>query len=167
MAIINTRTTSMLRETEKPSSSSWGMRIISLLAVVGVVLGTGAWIRAGNPNDAQELPAELNNDRIKAVFLDNGQVYFGKLKAVSQQFAALEEPYYLERRTVLQESVEEGQEASTEERISLTALGGEGLQIHGPERAMYIPWETILYIENLRDDSEVIRLISESDELVK
>lgn len=164
MAIINSKSTSMFREAEKQPSSSWGIRIIGILAVAGVLLSAAALLRAEKLSSGSELPADLNNDRIKAIFLDNGQVYFGKLKAANNQFALLEEPYYLERRTVLQEPVEEGEEAETEERISLTALGGEGLQIHSPEQAMYIPWDTILYIENLQDDSEVVKLMSESDE---
>lgn len=129
-------------------------KFILALVVVGAGMGLYKyWVAL------PDLPRALTGDDVKAVFLDTGQVYFGELEVVNKDFLLIEDPYYLQTRTVLQEPVEEGAEPQQRRQLSLAALGGPGLQIHGPERAMYIPWESVQYIENLRDDSEVVKLI--------
>lgn len=143
---------------EKLQASSQQMMLVKLVLVALVVVG-GLYLYR-TMVAAPSLPDDLGNGEIKAVFLDNGQAYFGKIERANKDFLLIENPYYLQNRTVLQEPVEEGKEPQKKQQLSLTALGGKGLQIHGPERSMYVPWDTVLYIENLKDDSEVVKLIN-------
>ena len=109
-----------------------------------------------------KLPAGLQNENIKAVFLKSrGLVYFGEIEIANKDFLVVKNPYYLKTETSLQEPTPEG-ENQTKQELKLVPLGGEGLQLHGPERAMYILWDTIAYIENLRKDSPVVKAISEA-----
>ncbi len=135
------------------------MMLMKLVMLVVVVVGGMLLYRMWIATPA--LPSDLKDGGVKAVFIDNGQVYFGYVEAANKDFLRIKNPYYLQRQTVLQEPVEEGKEATTRQQLSLTALGGDNLQLHAPEREMYVPWDTILYMEDLKEDSEVVKLITE------
>jgi hypothetical protein len=92
----------------------------------------------------------------QAVFLVNGQVYFGRLSAQGSQFMNLTDVYYLQVNQALQPA-EEGAAAQTPD-ISLVKLGGE---LHGPTDAMQINRDQILLIEDLKSDSNVVKAIAE------
>jgi hypothetical protein len=107
-----------------------------------------------------KLPQGLQNENIKAVFLKSrGLVYFGEVEVANKDFVVVKNPYYLKTETSLQEPAPEGE--TPKQELKLVSLGGEGLQLHGPERAMYILWDNIAYIENLRKDSSVVKAINE------
>lgn len=140
-----------------------GMFLAKVITVI-IVLVVGAFLLRSwvlKPS----LPKGLSNDSLKAVFLDNGQVYFGEVETPNKDFLLIKNPYYLQTRTVLQEPVEEGKEPQKRQQLSLAALGGPGLQLHGPTKEMYIPWASVMYLENLRDDSQVVKLITENEKL--
>ncbi len=84
----------------------------------------------------------------QAVFLDNGQVYFGKLERSRSDFYLLTDVFYL------QSGVSVDQASS----LSLTKLGSEA---HGPEDRMEINKEHILFIEDMKNDSKVIQAIQQ------
>ena len=85
------------------------------------------------------------NDKWQAVFMQNGQVYFGKLANLDSQYVALTQVYYLKEASDLQQS-----------NLNLVKLGGE---LHGPEDAIYIPKSQISFWENMKDTSRVVQSI--------
>ena len=125
--------------------------VILLIMVVAGVFLYRAWVAT------PQLPGDLSSDAKKAVFLTNGQVYFGDVEVANKDFLLIKNPYYLKTQTVLQEPVEEGQKAEPRQQLALTPLGAPGLQIHGPERAMYVRWDQVAYIENMTEDSTVVK----------
>ncbi len=98
-------------------------------------------------------------DKYQAVFLSNGQVYFGKVTDINLQTLVLEDIYYLRMSQALQASSlgeETGQVSA--DNFSLIKLGNE---IHGPENKMNINLDHVLFIENLSNDSKVVEAIRE------
>ena len=88
----------------------------------------------------------------QAVFLTNGQVYFGKLSHEDQPTVILTDIYYLQQQQALQQN-----NSSTEQpKIQLVKLGSE---IHGPADEMRISRQQILFIEALRNDGKVVAAI--------
>ncbi|MBI4050338.1 MAG: hypothetical protein HY398_02720 [Candidatus Doudnabacteria bacterium] len=85
----------------------------------------------------------------QAVFLDNGQVYFGKLAAVNRDFLSLTDIYYLRAGSIQQGGQTEGQ-------IDLIKLGAE---LHAPRDEMIINKAHVLFYEDLNETGEVLRLI--------
>lgn len=81
----------------------------------------------------------------KAVFLSNGQVYFGYLENEDRNYITLRDIYYL--RSV---------ESANEGKISLVKLGSE---VYGPEDQMIINREHVLYLEDMRDNSKISEAI--------
>ncbi len=90
----------------------------------------------------------------QAVFLTNNQVYFGRLERSTGDWVELKEVYYLQSQTP--QVAGSAPAASPAPQLSLVKLGGE---VHGPRDAMSIPRSSILFVETLRDDSEVVKAI--------
>lgn len=95
----------------------------------------------------------IKKDQYQAVFLTNGQVYFGKLKNVGQQYVEISDIYYLQ----VQQSVQPADQ-NKEAQVSLAKLGDE---LHGPEDNMNISRDQVLFWENLKDDSKVVQAIKD------
>jgi hypothetical protein len=85
----------------------------------------------------------------QAVFLDNGQVYFGSLSEISRDFYSLTDVYYLQTGSA---SVELGA------NLALTKLGSEA---HGPQDRMEINKTHILFVEDMKEDSKVVQAIQQ------
>jgi len=99
-------------------------------------------------------PSLIGARKWRAVFLANNQVYFGKLfYPPFSSTASLTDIYYLQISSGLQPK--DSQTASTD--IKIVKLGSE---IHGPEDKMVIGKSQILFFEDLRDDSAVVKAIA-------
>lgn len=79
----------------------------------------------------------------QAVFLTNDQIYFGRLKNISSDYLILADVYYVK--------VDEGGVGQ------LVKLGQ--IEPHGPRDEMIINQDQILFWENLRSDSQVVKTI--------
>ncbi|MFA7286089.1 MAG: hypothetical protein WC052_00245 [Patescibacteria group bacterium] len=96
----------------------------------------------------------------QAVFLANGQVYFGKLSGINRRYVTLSDIYYLQVSQGLQQAATpEGAPPQGQPNINLIKLGQE---LHGPEDAMHIERSKVLFWENLKDDSRVVEAISQT-----
>jgi len=89
----------------------------------------------------------------QAVFLSNGQVYFGQTSHEDKDVVNLKDIYYLQVTRALQPATE-GQ--TEQQELSLVKLGNE---LHGPEDQMRINRDHILFIEDLKEDGKVVRAI--------
>jgi len=85
-----------------------------------------------------------------AVFLDNEQVYFGKMISKSREEMVLRGVYYLQANTA----------ANANQKFSLVKLGQE---LHGPTDEMTLNMEHVIFYEQLREDSEVVGSIREQN----
>lgn len=99
------------------------------------------------------LPLRLSG-KYQAVFLSNNQVYFGKLYNAQSEYPILRDIYYLQVTQVLQPR----DPRSPAQQINLVKLGGE---LHGPEDAMRINQNHILFFEDLKTDSQVVAAIND------
>lgn len=96
------------------------------------------------------------NDEYQAIFLDNGQIYFGKVSNKESTYVTLTNIYYLQFQQPLQNQGSE--DGSQQSDLKLIKLGGE---LHGPKDEMEILRSHILFIETLADNSRVVRAILE------
>lgn len=95
----------------------------------------------------------LNRDRFSAVFLVNGQVYFGKIKKVDDSEILIREAYYLKVNKD-QNSSDIGQNQLSFDLLRLSQ------EFHGPEDEIFINKDQVIFREYLRYDSEVLKVIS-------
>lgn len=99
------------------------------------------------------LPSDLGE--WQAVFLSDGQVYFGQLKDSNKTFIKLTKVYYLKYGNSLQQN-KNISDGNNDSNLNLIKLGGE---IHAPEDSMYISKDKIFFIENMKDSSSVVTAI--------
>jgi hypothetical protein len=118
-------------------------------AVVFALVGIAAlWLTFGvlNLQTRGEFP-HIDSDKWQAVFLENDQVYFGRLEEYDQNYVRLSDVYYLKEATDLQ---------TKDANLNLIKLGGE---VHGPEDEMFVRKEAIVYWENMKEESRVVESI--------
>ncbi len=95
----------------------------------------------------------------QAVFLDNGQVYFGKVENEMSDPVLLKDIYYLQVVQPLQQQAAPGETPKpTQPTLSLVELGNE---LHGPMSEMRINRSHILFIEDLKTTGKVVASIEE------
>lgn len=98
---------------------------------------------------------------LQAVFLTNGQVYFGEIIKETDHYIVLSHIYYLQTTPVLQTKTE-GQPGTTatqqQQQLSLVKLGNE---LHGPMDEMRINREQVLFVEDLKKDGRVSQAIKD------
>ncbi len=92
----------------------------------------------------------------QAVFLSNGQVYFGKASNINSNYLDLKDVYYLQVSEVLQ-PVQGKTQPEPRQSISLAKLGAS--ELHKPKDAMKINRDQVLFIEDLESDSQVVQAI--------
>lgn len=101
--------------------------------------------------------SSIDESKYQAVFLSNGQVYFGKLHIKNGGYMVLSDIFYLQSKT---EKTDDIQAASgdKEASVELVKLGSE---IHGPADQMIINVEQVLFFENLKTDGKVSQSITQ------
>ncbi len=134
----------------------WLVGIIVLIVVIGGVLF--AYNQYGSEMMAKAKGQDYSG--WQAVFLTNGQVYFGKIKSQDDNNIILRDIYYLQ---VVTKPLQRTQEAATtdaanqEQQLTLIKLGNE---LHGPTDNMVINRAQVLLTEKLRLDSKVVQAIN-------
>lgn len=123
-------------------SSSSPARVV-LIAMVVAIIGLAAYY-AGTQGQA------ISSKPYQAVFLSNGQVYFGKIAKQTAINTILADIYYLQVQQPIQPPPEGQQQAQTQ--IQLVKLGGE---LHKPKDEMTINNEHILFTEEIQNDGQV------------
>ncbi|HJW49003.1 MAG TPA: hypothetical protein VJ726_06270 [Candidatus Limnocylindria bacterium] len=120
---------------------------VMLLVVIGIILLVlvvrTQLFRAGITTLFAPSAAEvIDRDLYQAVFLTNGSTYFGKLQQQGDDWFVLTDVYYLSA----------GEDSAPQ-------LIKRGSEPQGPREPMIIPMLQVLFIENLRDDSEIVAAI--------
>ena len=100
-----------------------------------------------------------NSKSYYAVFLTNGQVYFGHIKSIDPTTIALVDIFYLQANTNIQSSNTTPPKDNTNNvQVSLIKLGNE---IHGPTDMMMINRASVLFWEELKNDGKVVQSIKQ------
>lgn len=123
-----------------------GLLLSITVVMVGVLLAL--FFFEGNREDKYVDPTKH-----QAIFLNNGQVYFGSITDLNQEFLTLSNIYYLR----VNQQVQPGQQASQND-VSLVKLGCE---LHGPQDVMVVNRDQITFWENLKEDGQVATAIAE------
>jgi hypothetical protein len=105
---------------------------------------------------------KIASGEYQAVFLTNDQVYFGKIVESNSQEIVLKDVYYLllsQPQQVQSQTPEATPGAQEQPKYILMHLGDR--ETHGPMDEMRVNRAHILFIEPMREDSKVIRGISD------
>ena len=92
----------------------------------------------------------IEKDKYQAVFLKNGQTYFGKMDSLNETYLTMSDIYYLRQTQAI--SYDQTRSAATD--FSLVKLGCE---IHSPRDKMIINRQEVSFWENLNKDGRVAK----------
>jgi len=143
--------------------------VIVLVIVVLVLAGVLLYPMVKDKWDAKKAEKQTV---YHAVFLSNGQVYFGQLtdKDVKNKYVVLTDVYYLQlKQQQAQQQVQpaeggEQQAQTAEDKTPEFTLVKLGQELHGPEDKMTINSEQVLFYETLKSDSNVMKAIKDDKE---
>ena len=124
--------------------------IVLLFSITIVIVAVAAAIAF---SDAKREEKFVDKSKMQAVFLENGQVYFGSITGLNSSYLNLSNIYYLR----VNQQVQPGKEAAQND-VSLVKLGCE---LHGPEDLMTINREQVTFWENLKSDGQVAKAVEE------
>jgi hypothetical protein len=125
------------------------LTVVFIFVSFGSILGAAVFVKMTLAESQMVRP---DSAKYQAVFMTNGQVYFGKLSGVSSKYQVLSDVYYLQVQQAVQPAATDNKDA----KISLTKLGKE---LHGPTDRMNISSEQVLFWEDLNDDSAIVKAI--------
>lgn len=117
-------------------------RIVVWVVMIAVVIAILATLWQQRDRFGASAPP-VDKNGYQAVFLVTNQVYFGKLTIDGDSYL-LTDVFYL------------SQPADPAAKGQLVKRGNE---LHGPKEPMVVPARSVLFLENMRDDSEVVAAI--------
>lgn len=149
----NTRKSSV-NQTQGPRRTIAVLLLIigGILILFGSVLAAAWYVKENNPI----APVQPDSSKYQAVFMTNGQVYFGKLTDVSSKYQVLTDVYYLQVQDSSKTAAEATSTDADASQIALTKLGSE---LHAPTDRMNIASDQVLFWEDLKDESAVVKAI--------
>lgn len=144
---------------DSSNRSSKGKRLaalVSALLILSIFVGGVLYFALQNKDTESTVVSGIEAEKYQAVFMTNGQVYFGHLGKLESKYSELTDVYYLQVQQDVQPAADKT--PTDQSQVSLTKLGNE---LHGPTDRMHIASDQILFWENLKDDSTVVKAIKE------
>jgi hypothetical protein len=123
-------------------------RILMLVVILGVLIVAVLVVRTQAVHTgistlfAPSAGEAIDHAAYQALFLTNGSTYFGKLEPQGDDWFLMTDVFYL----------------SSSDQTG-TQLIKRGNEAQGPKEPMIISRAQVLFIENLRDDSDIVALI--------
>lgn len=131
----------------------WLRVIVVVLLFSGTILALSIAILLYFGKDKEA--SYIDESKYQAVFLTNGQVYFGSVAQINDNFIDLQNIYYLNSQ---QQPESKDKNAQQQTSFSLVKLGCE---LHGPTDQMIINREQVSFWENLKSDGKVAKAIQQ------
>jgi hypothetical protein len=144
------------RNNKSSDDSKWGK--IGIVAACGAVLvlliALVVFIGFSDTTNSKEA-GYVDDTKLQAVFLNTGQVYFGNIQKLNNQYLVLTNIYYLQ--TASNNSSSSTPSSSSNTSVSLVKLGCE---LHEPFDRMVINHTQVTFWENLQDGGQVAKAVS-------
>jgi len=125
------------------------MRIGQVAAVAAIVILLVAAIVASVFGGTKAESSYVDSNKLQAVFLNTGQVYFGNVKSLNNKYVVLTNIYYLQTSSTSGSSYQSA-------NVTLVKLGCE---LHEPFDQMVINRDQVTFWENLQDNGQVAKAV--------
>jgi len=119
------------------------------VAVVILVVVLLIYIAISNSNNSSQ-SSYIYKNKLQAVFLNTGQVYFGNIKKITPSYFVLDNIFYLQTNTT-------SNSKSSTPSVSLVKLGCE---LHAPYDQMIINASQVTFWENLKSNGKVSEAVA-------
>lgn len=122
---------------------------VLLFAVALVLVGLLVFLSFSSSNNEGKY---IQTDHLQAVFLNTGQVYFGNIKELNNNYVVLQNIFYLQTSSSSSSSTS----SSSSSNVSLVKLGCE---LHAPYDQMVINNSEVTFWENLQPSGQVAKAV--------
>jgi len=139
------------KESRRREGKWWRWATGVLLVCAGIVIAAVIGLLVFGGSSADQF---VKSDKYQAVFLTNGQVYFGHIKHINSSFIDLQNIYYLQSSNNSSSS----SSSSTSNNVTLIKLGCE---LHAPYDQMVINMSQVSFWENIQNGGQVGKGISQ------
>ncbi len=153
----NQISTNIRKESRINSDQNKIFRIVSAIfgfAVVILIIALLAYIAVGKNNNESSY---INTTKLQAVFLNTGQVYFGNIKDINNNYFILTNIFYLQTSNTNGSSSTTGSTSAANTNVSLVKLGCE---LHAPYDQMIINTNSVTFWENLKPTGQVAKAVA-------
>lgn len=130
----------------------WATKLLFLVVIVLVI----ALLVAIGTSQPKSQESYIYTNKLQAVFLNTGQVYFGNVKSINPQYLVLTNIFYLQ--TSGGTTSGSSSSSTTPTKVSLVKLGCE---LHAPYDQMVINMSQVTFWENLQSDGQVAKAVSQ------
>lgn len=137
------------KRSRKPRAKWLNNLIVFFLIAVALLIG--ATIVLTSTSKGYSEFSLIDSNKYQAAFLENGQVYFGKINTINKDYVTIKDVYYLSNSKA-------SSEQNANQEVSLSKLGCE---LHGPQDQMIISKAHLTFWENLKEDGQVVKAIQE------
>ena len=127
--------------------ATFGLGGVVVLLIVAVILA----VALAAPKSQS---GYVYNNKLQAVFLNTGQVYFGNIKDINPQYMVLDNIYYLQSNS----SSSSSSSSNSSNNVSLVKLGCE---LHAPYDQMVINMQQVTFWENLQSTGQVAKAVAQ------
>lgn len=142
---VNTKKT---KPSKQRDFKRWGVGVLGLL-VLALVVALIVFVAFGG---GKKEAGYVDDDKLQAVFLQTGQVYFGDIRALNNNYIELENIYYLQTS-----GTDNTATTTSNANVSLVKLGCE---LHAPYDRMVINRDQVTFWENLQDNGQVAKAVA-------
>lgn len=148
--VVPPNRTSVHKNKDKAKMLKWGYLGLGALVLVLVV----SLILAISLNRPKTQSSYIYSNKLQAVFLNTGQVYFGNVQTINQQFLVLTNIFYLQTNSG-------SSTASTSTSNSNVSLVKLGCELHAPYDQMVINMAQVTFWENLQSTGQVAKAVAQ------
>ena len=119
--------------------------------ILVLVVALLAYLTFNNSNSSNE-SSYVKSNQLQAVFLNTGQVYFGNLKSINNNYFVLDNIYYLQTQS-------NGSTTTSSTSGSSVSLVKLGCELHAPYDQMVINASQVTFWENLKSSGQVAKAV--------
>lgn len=151
-AHTNGSTSSHKKPNKREAFSIGHLPFAVLLVSVTIIISAVVALTMLTKNNSESKFVDKN--KLQAIFLNGGQVYFGRISSLNDNYVRVRDIYYLR----VNQQVQPDDNKNAQQDISLVKLGCE---LHGPEDQMLINRDQVVFWENLKSDGQVTKAVEE------
>lgn len=127
---------------------------VALVALVAILIAAVIAVIVTSDNNDKAEGKYVDSSKLQAVFLNTGQVYFGHIKTLNDNYFVVSDIYYLQTAN---SSSDASANSAANSNVTLVKLGCE---LHEPYDQMVINSDQVTFWENLQDNGQVAKAVS-------
>lgn len=125
---------------------------VALVAIVAILIAAVIVVIVNSGDNPKSEDKYVDSSKLQAVFLNTGQVYFGHIKSLNNQYFVVSNIYYLQTSNSSSDAA-----SSSASNVTLVKLGCE---LHEPYDQMVINSDQVTFWENLQDNGQVAKAVA-------